>query len=525
MQEEHEKPTVGRCVLRSSSIVVRFVLMAWFVGVGWGFPNIAHGEGEPAQKAPANVAAGPVVIIPLEGMIEPLLGEFLKRRLADAADIRPATVVFDIDSPGGFLHTMDEMIQEIERFPGAKTVAYIRREALSAAAIIALACDEIIVEKDARFGDAGPIVLGDDSAFRYAPAKLQSDLVARVRLLASRHNRPAALAEAMVDKDAVVFSAIETTTGKRAFFTEAEWESKVDRDQWERGLPIHESRKDKFLEVTGDRAVELGLANRLVASEREMLTAIGCEANPVRFEHTWVDGTVTILSSPLITFLLIVIGVIGLLVELSAPGFGVGGVTSLICFGLFFWSRFLGGTAGWLEVILLLLGAGLIAAEFFVLPGFGVAGISGVVLMGAAILMAMRHQLMPESTRDVGMLGQQVLTLFACCVAVTVVALLSGKYIANSPIVKRFTLAPPTVGQVSTVQTAMSEGLVSRNGRSLDDLAIGELGYAESPLRPGGRARFGDLLVDVLTEGEYVEPRTPVRVVSRSGLRVVVRVG
>ena len=472
------------------------------------------------------------VIIPLDGPIVPALEEFLRRRLADALENKPDLLILAIDSPGGYLSVMDEMIQQLDSFPDATTAAYIHREALSAAAIIALSCDKIILGPDARFGDAGPLVIGPDAAFRYADAKTRSDLIARVRTLAARNGRPEALVEAMVDKDVVVFEAIETATGDIAYFTEAEWDSFAKQEEWERGLPVRESRADVFLEVnSGPRAVTLGLADATAADEAEMLRKVGFSGNLTRFEHSWVDSLATILASPIVTVLLVVVGLIGLLVELGAPGIGYGGLTSVACFGLFFWSRFLGGTAGWLEVAMLACGALFLAAEIFVLPGFGIAGVTGIGLILLALLMAMRIHLMPESTRDLHLLSQQVLTLTAVVIVFFAAALIGAKHIARLPIIRQLTLIPMTAeGAMVGVKTAMDERTSTHHdptrggpGRAVSDLAVGNLGVADSPLRPSGRVRFDDLMVDVVTEGDFVDPGKTVRIISRSGVRVVVR--
>ena len=101
-----------------------------------------------------------------------------------------------------------------------------------------------------------------------------------------------------------------------------------------------------------------------------------------------------------VTGLLFVVGLVALYVEVSTPGLGLGGLVSLLCFALFFWSRFLGGTAEVLEIVLFLTGVAFLAVEIFVLPGFGVAGITGLLLMLAGVLMASQTFLIPETKRE-----------------------------------------------------------------------------------------------------------------------------
>ena len=122
-------------------------------------------------------------------------------------------------------------------------------------------------------------------------------------------------------------------------------------------------------------------------------------------ERTWIDTLVYLLNTGVVTFLLIVIGLIALTVELGAPGIGIGGLTSLLCFSLFFWSRFLGGTSGWLEVTLFVVGLIFIGAELFVIPGFGVAGVGGIALVLGSLVMASRRFLIPENSEQLTGLG------------------------------------------------------------------------------------------------------------------------
>ena len=205
--------------------------------------------------------------------------------------------------------------------------------------------------------------------------------------------------------------------------------------------------------------------------------------------------------------------------ELSAPGVGIGGIVSTLCFGTFFWSRFLGGTAGWLEVMLFLLGLCFIAMEFFVIPGFGVAGISGGGMLLVSLVMASRHVVMPESARDLHQLGVSVGTVLVSLVACVVIIMLFFTFSKTLPgPLGRIALQPPTAEELSLAPAA---SVPDEPGWAI--VQTGDLGRTLSALRPSGKAMFGDETVDVVTEGDFVDPDQPVRVIKKSGTRVVVR--
>ncbi len=477
-----------------------------------------------AENAIAVEKLGPrnrsAVIIPLHEDINPLSGALLMRKFKEAVDSGVDVIIFDIHSPGGFTYVTFELMDMILDAKDVETVAFIEKDAISGAALISLACDKIIMYPDARIGDAGEIVMGEDGAFRYTEAKSRSVLAQKVRDTAEATGRPIALAEKMTDKDMVVFPATHKTSGQTRYFSDKEWESFEDSDNWQRGKPIREAGEEMFFTANGRRAAELGIADVTVESRLELAEVLGVKTPiPVK-ERTWVDTLVFILNSGFVTFLLLVIGMVALVIELGAPGLGIGGLTSLLCFGLFFWSRFLGGTAGWLEVTLFAIGLAFIAAEMFVIPGFGVAGISGIVLTLGSLVMASRRFLVPTSGEDLTSLGIDVLTVVGAFAGFIVAILFLANYIGEIPGLSRLTLKPQLAVEAgAAVDTAIPDAMLP----GWQQINIGDVGTAVSPLRPSGKMQFGDLMVDVVTEGDFVETGCDVKVIGKQGARVIVR--
>ena len=461
------------------------------------------------------------VIIPLREDINTISGALLQRKFAEAVDSGVDVIILDIKSPGGYTHTTLELMEMVMDANGVEVVAFIEKEAFSGAALLSLACDKIIMLPGAQIGDAGEIVMGPDGAFRYTEAKSRSALAQKVRDTAQARGRPLALAEKMVDKDLIVFEATHKESGDVRYFSDKEWESFKETDQWNKGKTIREAGEDMFFTVNGARAAELGFADQTVDSRSELAEILQLR-EPIRvIERSWIDTLVYILNSGFVTFLLIAIGLIALTLEVSAPGFGVGGLISVLCFSLFFWSRFLGGTSGWLEVTLFVVGLVFIAAELFVIPGFGVAGIGGITLVLGSLVMASRRAMIPENSEQMMTLGYDVLTVMGAFAGFVVAIILLSNYIGQVPGLSRLTLKPPVVleGASGDSVDPGSEALLPGWQR----IEVGDVGQTISPLRPSGKMQVDDFTVDVVTEGDFVDCGTDVKVIGKQGARVVVR--
>ncbi|MFG0255922.1 MAG: nodulation protein NfeD [Rhodopirellula sp. JB053] len=454
------------------------------------------------------------VILPLKEDINPLSGALLKRKFEAAVESGVDVIILDIHSPGGFTSVTFELMDMVLDAKDVETVAYIEKDAISGAALLALATDTILMKPDARMGDAGEIVMGEDGAFRYTEAKSRSVLAQKARDTAETTGRSLALAEKMTDKDMVVYRATNARTGEERFLSDKEHAALADADDWELGTPIREAGKDMFFIANGRRAVELGMADQTVSGKDELARVLNVQAPIPEVQRSWVDTLVLILNMKFFTFLLLLIGLVALAVELSAPGIGVGGLVSCLCFGLFFWSRFLGGTSGWLEVMLFVMGLLFIAAEVFVIPGFGVAGIMGLALTLGSLVMASRRFSLTDGGVDWTSLSNDVALVLGAFLAFLVAAIFLTSYMGQIPGLSRLTLQ---------AEVAPDSFVVSDSTPAWQKVQIGQTGTTVSPLRPGGRIEIDDMMLDVVTEGDYVGPGNPVRVIAKQGTRVVVR--
>jgi membrane-bound serine protease (ClpP class) len=395
-------------------------------------------------------------------------------------------------------------------------VAIVTNEAISGAALISIGCDEIYIDPNAKFGDIGEIAFDvEEFAWRLIEPKIESYLSRDARDLAESKGRPADLAEAMVDKEVLVYRRPkigddgEVVEG-RFEFTSARTDEELKPDApWEL---IPETGPERFLTVSGQRAKELEIAQAFASSVDELADEFQYDASKVRrFHYTTTDTFVHTLNRPFFTGLLILIGLIAIYIEASAPGIGIGGLVAGLCAVLFFWSRFLTGTSGWLEVILFLAGLIFIALELFVIPGFGLPGLSGIVLVFASVLLASQSFIVPETTGQWNTFTSSALVMLTSGVLFLIAAVFISRRLGSLPFLNRLILAGPERELSDDEHEEMLSVAQELN------LSVGDTGVAESVLRPAGRARFGDRSVNVVSDGSYIEVGESVKIVRVSG--------
>jgi len=455
------------------------------------------------------------VIIRFEGTILPGLQRYLYRKLDAAKEEGADLVILEIDSPGGRLDESLAIAKHLQELDWAHTVAYVPDKAISGAAIVALGCDEIILAPTAKIGDAGAIFLDENMLFQYVPEKAISFLAPALRSLAEAKGRPTALAEAMADKNLKVFRVRDKKTGQTTYISERDLDRdlSVDPDKWEKPPRwVTASGNDRFLALTGSEATEVGLANALINSRDELAKRYGLSELHV-IEPSFVDLAVEVLNWKLVTGLLLVVGLTGLYMEAVAPGHAVGGLVAAACFLLLFWSHFLGGTADWLEVLLFILGVAFIAVEIFVLPGTIVPALIGVALVLVSLVMATQGFLIPKTNSELHTLGSTMVMIVVSCGVFVMAAVVLTRRMDSLPLLNRLMLAPPDAE--STAERPSATGGSSGP-------AVGDMGIAQTPLRPGGKGRFGERTIDVLACGDFLDRGTPIRVIRVTGNQVLV---
>lgn len=475
---------------------------------------------ETLREQSADKETRKVRLIKVDGIIDHLQESFLMRQIDRAVADGAQAIVFEIDSPGGLLMSSVNLAQTIARLEDSnvRTIAYVPREAISGAAIISLGCDEIYLHPDAKIGDAGPIEMRPGQPFERAPEKILSPLRASLKELAEKKSRPVAICEAMADRSLKVFQVSHRDNGRVWYMSEAEVHASAG--EWILGPQLRETNGELLFTVNGTRANELKLAEAPVGDLGELKLRIGLPVgSPIKIiQKIWVDDLVFRLNRPGMVVLMIVLGVALIYLELHFMT-GILGILSVLCFALFFWARFLGGTAGWLEVTLFVIGLSCLAIEFFAIPGFGVFGISGILLIVASLVLA-GHTWSFDFTTNVEELtwltGQVMLSVGV----VAVMGAGAARYLPHIPMFESMILGPP--GGPETEPRLRPDALDTTTATG-ESLSIGQQGRALTMLRPSGKASLNDRVFDVVSEGPFITPDTPIEVVSVNGNKIVVR--
>ena len=451
------------------------------------------------------------VLIEFHGEINGLLTSFFNRAMDKAEAAGADLILLEVDSPGGLKIESLQMARRL-RDCEAYTVVIVENEAISGGSLVSLGCDEIQINPDAKFGDSGEIGFDTEQwAWRLIEPKIESYLSRDARDLAESKGRNPDLAEAMVDSDHLVYSKKDDDGNLE--FTAVSSDQVLKPDAPWKLVP--ETKDGRFLTVSGQRAVELELAQGDASSRQEIADELDIDlANTTVYRPTMIDYSVQFLNNPLVAGLIILIGLIALWVELSAPGLGIGGLIAGLCALLFFWSHFLGGTAGWLEVTLFVAGVGFIAAELFVIPGFGVAGITGLILMFVSIVLASQEFVVPATAMDWNQFFTSILVTTVVGVCFLIAAFFITRNLGSIPLFSGIILDSDVGRESPTTDLSDDKAQASPTHAGV---SVGDWGVADSLLRPAGRVKINGRVVDVVSDGSFVDQGTSIRVVKING--------
>jgi membrane-bound ClpP family serine protease len=357
-----------------------------------------------------------------------------------------------------------------------------------------------------------------------ARAELANSLSKMLTDLAGRQLYPTLLAAGMLDAKLRI-DRVERAVGAsgQAFLSEEDFNADQNGPRQWRKIQLvkpwlgQTKYEGKLLTLTARQARDVGIAAAVVKDFTELCKLEGVTPSRVQEPGAeWLDGLGDFLRHPWTSVVLVMVGIVCLMLELKMPGVGLPGVIAAVCFVLFFWAHSqLNGQITWLALLLFMLGLVLIALEVFVLPGFGVCGIAGTVLvLGSLGLVAYGHW--PRSSEEWAGFGQKLMPFSASLVGSMVLVVIIARYLPHIPILNRLMHRPTEDGEDPDGQ---SELPLHAELQSL----LGAIGIAATPLRPAGKTQFGDSFVDVVAEGGYIMPGTRVQVIEVEGNRVVVK--
>src|ERR671918_39200 len=450
----------------------------------------AFGVAAPAHAREA-IQKGDVVVVPLRGEVAPSLLAFLRRAVKTAESNDASAIVFDMNTYGGRLDTATEIVNALNQIK-IPTYTSINTNAGSAGAIIAIATQHIFMAPVSAIGAAAPILPSGEDLPTTAREKTISYWSALIRGSAIKNGHNPDVAEAFMNKDK------EVKIGDRI----------IHRP----GAVLTLNAQEATERINGKPLLAEGMADSIA----DLVKKAGLKGNVVAIEPTGFEQIALWITA--LAPLLLLLGILGAYLEFKVPGVGWAGIISAICFALFFLGHYVAGLAGWEVVALFVLGLALVLIEIlFFAHSTIVFGVLGVFLMLGSILWAMIDRYPGQTFLPTGrMLALPLLNLSLALVAAMVVIALLARYLPRTSIYRRFALitsnppGPSLAGAPRQFATALS-------------LTPGMQGTAITVLRPSGKARFADHVVDVVTEGEFVAPQTPVTVLQSDGMRVVVK--
>lgn len=418
---------------------------------------------QPAQAAKDGV----VYVIPVDQPIERGLQKFMERGFKEAEQMNAGLIILQINTPGGLVQTTKE-IGDMIQASTIPTAAYINGDAASAGSYIALVTDHIAMSPGSTIGAAA---LVDASNNYIDDPKLVAQWKANMQAAAEKNDRNKEIAGGMTDLNVVV------------------------------EMPEINKTKEKgqVISLTAKEALEVGYADKIVSSPAEVAAWLGyAQDNMYTMQQTTFEKVASVLTHPVVSTILLFIGIAGILIELFVPGFGVPGIVGFLSFVLYFGGSYVAGIGGSETWFLFIIGIALLVAELFV-PSFGILGILGSISLVSGVVRAAYDT------------GAALISLGIAAAAAIAVVIIVSILFKEKGIWNRFILSDSMTAErgYSSVKTR-------------EDL-LGMEGISATPLRPSGTAVIGNERVDVVTEGNYIDVNEPIYVYKVEGTRIVVK--
>lgn len=559
-----------RVSFRPACVVLFVAAAAWPGSTMRAQPQLDREPATQPESTKIQTPDGVGVIIPIHTEITDITADSVRRRLEEARRQGATVIVFELDTPGGLVTSTFDIADQIRNLTEIKSVAWVNTNAHSGGALVAIACEEIVMARSSRIGDA-QVIFGMPAGPQAVPEELKpkitTPVLADVRASAQLRGYSQTLCESLVDPDREVWWLENIETGEREFVfrdeklkrlgesekadsTEEEADSaekETDRakdetdtaggsaadqkPQWklvetyfdirlesevEAIQPV--VRDDQLLQMSGSEAYAYGFSKGMVTNDADLRERYGL-ASTTHVRPLWSESLALWMTSMWVRGFLLAIILLGAYVEFHTPGVGVPGLVALIALAVFVGAPYLAGLANVWEILFVVVGFLLIALEIFVIPGFGIPGILGIVLVIIGLLATFVPDepgraiplYIPSLPSTLEGLKYALITLVSSMVASLIGIGMLSRFLPRMPVFGRMVPANPTPSEVA----------IDDPYRGL--ARVGDVGEAAGPLHPAGKARFGSQLVDVVTQGEYLEGGAQVEVIERRGNRVVVR--
>lgn len=403
-----------------------------------------------------------------------------ERAIKDATAQKADGILLELNTFGGELEAADEIRTLLLNAP-IPTMVFINNNAASAGALIAIACDSIYMASGSSIGAASVVNQNGE----IMPDKYQSYMRSLMRATAEKNHRNPDVAQAMVDPDVVV-----------------------------KGI----SEKGKVLTFTTEEAIENGFCEGKAESREEVLRAAGMGNATFVDQHlSWVDKFINFLVNPVVSGILIMCIVGGLYFELQSPGIGFPIVIAIIGALLFFAPHYLEGLAQHWEILIFIAGVAMLMLEIFVFPGFGVAGISGIILIFAAFILTMVFNVGFKFNFNPNMdAATQVGTSALIVVFSTTIGFFLSLWLG-----KKLITADTRFGSL-----ALKTELDTDRGFTAQDMRmqqyVGKTGITATFMRPAGKINIDGEILEATSDHGLIDKGTEIKVVKFENAQLVV---
>jgi membrane-bound serine protease (ClpP class) len=416
-----------------------------------------------------------VLVMEINNEIDPRMTRYVELALKHAETTEADIILIEMDTYGGVLTDAKDIVDKIMAVKKPVWV-FINSDAASAGALISIACDSIYMSPGATIG-AATVVTGDGER---APDKYQSYMRSIMRATAEENKRNPTIAEGMVD-ERVVLDSIK--------------------------------KEGQVITFSTSEAIRHGYCEGKVESVEEILkknNVVDYEID--RFELSSTDKVVSFFLNPFISGVLILIILGGIYFEMQTPGMGFAGLAALVALILYLVPYYLNGLAENWEIIMFFVGLALIAVEIFVLPGFGIAGISGITLtVGALVLIMLNNNAFDFEFVRMNDILRALAAAIAGLLGSITLFFVGGSRLPNTRFYKKIALTDTqesSRGYTSNFTTAVLSG---------------KKGITQTVLRPSGKVMIDGIIYDAYTKGEYVEKGSSIEVINITGSSLQVK--
>ncbi|MFK7767434.1 MAG: NfeD family protein [Mariniblastus sp.] len=467
-------------------------------------------SGNPADSTEWNA-----VQIELPRLIDKRTVKWVIRSL-NRATSKSNLVILKMDSSIGDVNACIELSQHLASYDPSKirTMAFLKGDAKGPVGLIPLSCSHITMSKEARLGGK----LNEEDLVFYGDLdkeEIEFFKPVVIALAESRQSDGWSMMMSMLDPVKYeVTRYIHKKDRHIRFFCNEELLALDNPNEWDSLGPIGGAEG-----INANQAFEYSFAQEIAEDMGQIQTSYGLDRSPRQLVPSatdrWVERLAKFLASPAIAPFLLFGAMFFFSTEMSAPGLGIPGFLATVCFGLFFWSQFLDGNADWLEIMLFVVGAVFVAMEVFVIPGFGIFGIGGLLMMIISLVLASQSFIIPRTTEELAQIPYSMTPVIGAAFGVIAGAFVLRKIIPHSPYLKHMLLEPRV--RVETGLGGDPEAVVDWS------YLMGQTGVTVTRLFPSGKARIGGDVYDVITKGQMLDKGERVVVIEAMANRVVVR--